>query len=130
MRRGIHIGDRKYHGRMFKACFLGKDAVDWLVKNGHADSRKKAMMMGQALFVMKLLQHVTDDHSFKVPRLTDDQNVMAIVKSLPSSTHRDRRSISRYLRPLHAAATYRRTCRSSRRRSVGQELPIGNSADF
>ena len=67
MRRGIHIGDRKYHGRMFKACFLGKDAVDWLVKNGHADSRKKAMMMGQALFVMKLLQHVTDDHSFKVP---------------------------------------------------------------
>ncbi len=34
MMRGLSIQDRKYHGKTYHSCFVGKDAVAWLMSNG------------------------------------------------------------------------------------------------
>mmetsp|Transcript_43508 Transcript_43508/g.132399 ORF Transcript_43508/g.132399 Transcript_43508/m.132399 type:complete len:694 (-) Transcript_43508:280-2361(-) len=66
LKAGIEVKDRKYRLQTFKKCFIGKEAVDFLIDNGYASSRSDAVMLGQALSKdMKMFEHVLRDHDFE-----------------------------------------------------------------
>jgi hypothetical protein len=61
---GVEIKDRKYGISLFKQCFVGSEAVDWIVKNQDA-ARQEAVQMGKELIRRGIIHHVTDDHDFE-----------------------------------------------------------------
>ena len=61
----LSICDRRYHGRLFRRCFLGNAAVDWLLAQGHAATREQGVALGAAMGAAGLLAHVTRGHTFK-----------------------------------------------------------------
>ncbi|KAH9509752.1 hypothetical protein Btru_044427 [Bulinus truncatus] len=61
------IRDRRYHLRKFKNCFVARDAIDWLIKMYHVQSRDEAVRAMQILLRNGMIHH--DDHEFK------DQNL-------------------------------------------------------
>ena len=63
-KKNVEIKDRKHHLKTYKQCFIGKDAVDFLVDNGHAITRDDAVSLGRALQQSYLFEHVTRDHQF------------------------------------------------------------------
>lgn len=66
LRSGVQVKDRKYRLQTYKQCFVGKEAVDFLVDNGYAGSRADAVMIGQALSKdLKMFEHVLRDHDFE-----------------------------------------------------------------
>jgi hypothetical protein len=63
--RGVSIQDRKYHLKTYKECFVGTEAVDYLVETGAAADRAEAVALGQVLQAdLHLFEHVTRDHAF------------------------------------------------------------------
>jgi hypothetical protein len=70
---GIVICDRRYRGRLFKRCFVGSEAVDWLVSTGAVAgsggggeaARRAAVALGRTLGAEGRLRHVTGGHVFK-----------------------------------------------------------------
>jgi sensor c-di-GMP phosphodiesterase-like protein len=60
---GLDIRDRIYHLRSYPQCFVGREAVDWLVKHQHV-SRPDAVRLGQRLAALGLISHVQDEHDF------------------------------------------------------------------
>jgi Domain found in Dishevelled, Egl-10, and Pleckstrin (DEP) len=63
-KQNVRIEDRKYLLKTYKDCFVGKEAVDYLVKSGAAPSRQDAVELGKALQSTFLFEHVTRDHQF------------------------------------------------------------------
>lgn len=64
-RSGVEVKDRKYRLMTFKQCFIGSDAVDFMVSNGIASNREEAIKLGQSLMTeLSLFEHVTRDHPF------------------------------------------------------------------
>ncbi|MDJ0904229.1 MAG: mechanosensitive ion channel [Xenococcus sp. MO_188.B8] len=61
---GLDISDRNYYLNFFPACFIGSEAVEWLVQNQNYQ-REEAIEIGQILIEKGIIHHVTDDHSFK-----------------------------------------------------------------
>ena len=61
---GVEIKARHYHLKLYKRCFVGSEAVDWLVKHLNI-SRTKAVAIGKKLIDKKVIHHVTDEHSFE-----------------------------------------------------------------
>jgi len=61
---GLHIADRMYHFKIYKRCFIGHQAVDWLVKNENI-SRSEAVELGEQLRQKFFFKHVVNDHTFK-----------------------------------------------------------------
>jgi len=64
---GISIQDRKWRRKTFKSCFIGTEAVDWLIKkenNVGVKNRKEAIQLGQILLDRGVFHHVCDDHEF------------------------------------------------------------------
>ncbi len=61
---GLAISDRNYYLNFFPACFIGSEAVDWLVQKQNY-KREEAIEIGQILLEKGIIHHVTDDHSFK-----------------------------------------------------------------
>nr|XP_058970948.1 DEP domain-containing mTOR-interacting protein-like isoform X2 [Pocillopora verrucosa] len=59
------IRDRRYHLRMYPCCFIGRDVVDWLMKNSDANSRAGAVQCMDILLENGVIHHVVDDHHFK-----------------------------------------------------------------
>lgn len=43
---GVDIKDRTYRARIYRMCFVGQEAVDWLVKTLRLDSREEAVLLG------------------------------------------------------------------------------------
>lgn len=65
-RRGVGVKDRRYHLRVYRDCFVGSEAVDFLVGSTLADSRMEAVDIGRTLArEFNLFEHVTRDHEFK-----------------------------------------------------------------
>ena len=61
---GLKIKTRRHKLRLYHHCFLGNEAVDWLV--GHLNiPREKAVLIGQNLVTKKIIHHVLDEHFFK-----------------------------------------------------------------
>jgi hypothetical protein len=63
-KKNLKIENRKYHLKTYKQCFVGKEAVDYLVESGMAPSRQDAVELGMALQATHLFEHVTRDHEF------------------------------------------------------------------
>lgn len=66
--RSLDIGDRSYHLLTYPACFVGADAVGWLSRHFQR-SRTEAVLIGQALQTLGLLDHVVHEHPFLDNRL-------------------------------------------------------------
>ena len=65
MRLSIEVRNRQHLKRKFKNCFVGAEAVSWLLSASYAATRQEAVSIGKNLITKKLIRHVTDGHSFK-----------------------------------------------------------------
>jgi len=61
---GVDIRDRLFHLRVYRQCFVGREAVDWLVRHATV-SRAEALRMGRRLVALGCLKHVLDEHDFQ-----------------------------------------------------------------
>lgn len=61
---GLEIKTRRYKLKLYKCCFVGSEAVDWLVKHLNI-TRPQAVAIGKNLVHKKVIHHVKDEHSFK-----------------------------------------------------------------
>ena len=61
-REGIEIKNRKYHMKTFKNCFIGSEAVTWLVDNQWVPNRQEAVLLGN--FLLKTYAQSTKSHPF------------------------------------------------------------------
>lgn len=60
---GVEVKDRRYRLNVYPDCFVGSEAVDWLMRTQKA-TRKEATRLGQLLYKEGLIQHVLDEHPF------------------------------------------------------------------
>ena len=49
MKNDIEIKDRRYNFKTYKKCFLGNEAVDWLLQSTAANTRVEALFVGQLM---------------------------------------------------------------------------------
>jgi hypothetical protein len=61
---GIEIKDRRYHLKTYSKCFIGSQAVKWLIRTLEIP-KSEVLKLGQNLIEQKIIHHVTDDHDFK-----------------------------------------------------------------
>lgn len=61
----VEVKDRSHHFKTYKNCFIGKEAVKFLVWSGRAANVAEAIALGNALMQRGIFGHVTNDHSFK-----------------------------------------------------------------
>lgn len=61
---GIEIKDRRFQFKLFPKCFLGTDAVNWLIIH-EKSTRQEAILMGQLMLKQGIIHHVLDEHDFK-----------------------------------------------------------------
>lgn len=82
LKEGVEVKDRKYHLKTYKSCFLGTEAVNWLIKQGIVATEEDAEIIGQEMIDNNLIYHVTKDESFRNKeffyRFTQDDNTGAI----------------------------------------------------
>jgi len=64
MMTGVEIKDRIYHFKTYNSCFLGSDAVQWMIDNDVAKTVEDALLVGQQMMDDRLLYHVTRDSKF------------------------------------------------------------------
>ncbi|MGJ3249052.1 MAG: mechanosensitive ion channel domain-containing protein [Elainellaceae cyanobacterium] len=62
--QGIEIKDRRYGLRIYTQCFIGSEAVDWLMSHQKA-TRDEAIRIGKILVERGIIHHVTDEHTFE-----------------------------------------------------------------
>lgn len=60
---GLDISDRRYRLRVYPDCFVGSEAVDWLVQTQDL-SRVQAVQVGRRLVRRNIIRHVLDDQNF------------------------------------------------------------------
>jgi sensor c-di-GMP phosphodiesterase-like protein len=61
---GVDVRDRLFHLRLYRKCFVGREAVDWLVRHARV-SRAEALRLGRRLVALGCLKHVVDEHDFQ-----------------------------------------------------------------
>ncbi|KAH3694665.1 DEP domain-containing mTOR-interacting protein-like [Dreissena polymorpha] len=59
------IQNRKYHLRTYRNCVVGRELLDWLVRNKHCETRQCALEALKVLQDHNILHHVCDDHDVK-----------------------------------------------------------------
>ncbi len=64
MRRHIEIRNRSWMKRIHRDCFIGSEAVDFLVTQGFADTRKAGVEMGFKMCTKKIIRNITDSRKF------------------------------------------------------------------
>jgi hypothetical protein len=62
---GLDIRTRRHLLKSYKHCFIGSEAVTWMVENLALASRDEAVQLGQELLFNNYIQHVSDDHDFR-----------------------------------------------------------------
>jgi len=65
MRTKIEVKDRKYHLHTYKQCFLGTDAIKYMIDEGFAESVEDAEELGEQLVKAGEIYHVTKDHTLR-----------------------------------------------------------------
>jgi EAL domain-containing protein (putative c-di-GMP-specific phosphodiesterase class I) len=61
---GLDIRQRMWRVHSYPACFVGSEAVDWLVKH-EGLTRADALRLGRRLMALGHIRHVSDEHDFK-----------------------------------------------------------------
>lgn len=70
MRKSIPVTGHRHGFRLYKNCFLGKEAVDFLVMFGYARSRPEAVALGRRLAKeVRLFEHVDRQHELEDDKL-------------------------------------------------------------
>ncbi|CAN8063646.1 unnamed protein product [Agarophyton chilense] len=62
-KKGVPLADRRWRLSTYSKCFIGKEAVQWMVSNLSID-RKAAVETGQKLMDAGILHHVTHSEPF------------------------------------------------------------------
>eukprot|EP00007_Cunea_sp_BSH-02190019_P000569 CAMPEP_0174240582 /NCGR_PEP_ID=MMETSP0417-20130205/19402_1 /TAXON_ID=242541 /ORGANISM="Mayorella sp, Strain BSH-02190019" /LENGTH=691 /DNA_ID=CAMNT_0015319697 /DNA_START=50 /DNA_END=2122 /DNA_ORIENTATION=- len=62
---GVHVKDRYFHLRKYKKCFVGHEAVEWLVKRYTLESKAEAVELGKAMMSRGLIAHVCASEPFE-----------------------------------------------------------------
>lgn len=65
LRHGIEVRNRSSMKRLHRNCFVGSNAVGFLVSSGVVLSRTKAVTLGRVLQDKGYIRHVTDQSKFK-----------------------------------------------------------------
>eukprot|EP01038_Epipyxis_sp_PR26KG_P005248 gene5248-7293_t len=84
LRTHLEIRNRSWMKRLHRDCFIGSDAVDFLVTQGLADNRKQAVEIGSKLVQKKFIRRVIDSStkftdSYHYFRFFDDDIESAIL---------------------------------------------------
>jgi small-conductance mechanosensitive channel len=61
---GLEIKDRRDRLNLYPVCFIGSEAVDWLVQMQKC-TREEAIALGQLLIERGIIHHVSDEHPFQ-----------------------------------------------------------------
>jgi hypothetical protein len=61
---GVPIADRRHLLRVHPRCFVGRDAVEWMVRSGEV-TRAEAVAFGRLLVERGVIHHVLDEHDFE-----------------------------------------------------------------
>lgn len=61
---GVEIVDRRHRLRLYPRCFVGHEAVAWMVRE-EGLGREQAVQVGRLLVERNLLHHVLDEHTFQ-----------------------------------------------------------------
>ncbi|CAN0413388.1 unnamed protein product [Ectocarpus fasciculatus] len=69
MRTELDIKDRRYRLQTYRSCFVGSDAVQWMIKSGLASNVADAETLGDLLIDHGVFFHVTRSHMFENGRL-------------------------------------------------------------
>ncbi len=56
---------RSYRLRTYKRCFVGSEAVQWLINNKLANSTEAAELLGNKLLELGFIHHVLYEHPFR-----------------------------------------------------------------
>jgi len=76
---GVEVKDRKMHLKTFPSCFVGSEAVEWMVKNlPDVKHKVEAVHLGQSLLQHGRIRHVKQKHDF-----LDNQYLYEFTTSLP-----------------------------------------------
>ncbi|MGF1589771.1 MAG: DEP domain-containing protein [Pleurocapsa sp.] len=62
--KGVEIKTRRHKLKLFQRCFLGNEAIDWIVDQTKL-SREDAVNLGQKMLDKGIFHHVLDEHQFK-----------------------------------------------------------------
>jgi hypothetical protein len=57
------VADRRWLLKLHRACFVGSEAVDWLVRHAGV-TRPEAALLGERMVRLGLVRHVLDEHGF------------------------------------------------------------------
>jgi hypothetical protein len=60
---GVELRDRRHLLTLHPRCFVGSEAVAWLVEHEEV-GRSEAVELGQRLVAQGLVHHVLDEHGF------------------------------------------------------------------
>ncbi len=61
---GLEIADRRHRFTVYPRAFVGREAVDWLVRR-EGLTRDEAVRLGRLLVERGVIHHVLDEHSFR-----------------------------------------------------------------
>eukprot|EP00984_Skeletonema_dohrnii_P005765 scaffold2037_cov87-Skeletonema_dohrnii-CCMP3373.AAC.7 len=62
---GVTVKDRTYRLSKYPSCFVGKEAVDFMINDGLTTTRDEAVLLGQSIMAeLGIFEHVTRDHVF------------------------------------------------------------------
>ena len=59
------IADRMYYFKTYPSCFVGRQAVDFALEHGHAETRQEATELLQAAVGSAQIHHVCGEHDFE-----------------------------------------------------------------
>jgi len=61
---GVTVSDRRFRLRVYRQCFVGREAVDWIVART-GTSRADALRIGRLLVSQDRIRHVVSEHDFE-----------------------------------------------------------------
>lgn len=63
-RHGVSVKDHMYHLKRYRNCFVGREAIDFMVESNMATTREDAIFLGQRFMrELNLFHHVHWDHT-------------------------------------------------------------------
>lgn len=65
LEQGLDVKDRRYHLKLYKSCFIGTDAVEFMISNGITANEDDAVLIGRLLVEAGYIAHVLREHDFE-----------------------------------------------------------------
>eukprot|EP00976_Prorocentrum_cordatum_P024309 494775-Prorocentrum_minimum.AAC.3 len=65
----VKVEDRTYFLRKYERCFVGTDAVEWMLKTQVVESVQEAVAVGNQMLRSGLVHHVLNEHPFENRKL-------------------------------------------------------------